>query len=462
MRKISILIVILSWMMTGCVRAQPVASQIGEADTAASIPSNLQTSNDRCGPTVIDDIAVISEQVWVATEAASVWKTVDSGQTWKPVFSAIDRIQKILFVDHSEGFLLTGGAIFFTTDAGESWVERSKTPKGAFSFDFSDVNNGWLLAEEYPDEGGVLSVIFLTRDGGKNWVKIDSLPNSAKSLFKESFVAHGITSTNSGQVYVAGSGGVMESSDKGVTWKRVRVPEGLYESVSFSTPLVGCIVEKDISASMCTNNGGRTWENLSLPVVQNGSTFLVGENWAFILDSRGYIFRRSTKKTGWDRVVSANLAWRDAVAQDSIGQAVLVRAIDSTVVMIWFVNGRALTFVPSRENNKQSSIKRTGQNPDVSEENATDVGWAAKWASNYLVQQYDRAIALGNTPGVAMGAAVHAYNSGSLMWRDRKSVDHAKKQLQDANQLQSLELLNRGTYDGHYVTDVLNIYTACF
>lgn len=102
------------------------------------------------------------------------------------------------------------------------------------------------------------------------------------------------------------------------------------------------------------------------------------------------------------------------------------------------------------------------QNPDVTEAQASNIEFAANWMYNFLDTQYKRATAAGTSSLIATGAAIHAYNSGSLVFRGKDLVEKQKQQLKNANEKGDTSLLNKGTTGNNYVTNVFDIAFNCF
>ena len=79
----------------------------------------------------------------------------------------------INFVDTLHGWIVRDeGRIFYTQDAGSSWVEQSSwVTDSLYTVDFIDSLNGWVAGDN--------GVIIRTRDGGNNWI-VESTPTSSK------------------------------------------------------------------------------------------------------------------------------------------------------------------------------------------------------------------------------------------------------------------------------------------
>ena len=171
------------------------------------------------------------QTVWVAHNMY-LTKSVDEGFSWKDCFSAEDEERfcycvvihpyddKIVYLGcGGEQRSDSGGAIFKTTDGGESWKQlpltadhnirsiaiRQDRPEEVWAV------SGW----EFLDEGSIYKSV----DGGGSWV-----PPSTKleeSWFDEII----ITKDNPTVVFVGGGKGVYRSRDDGTSWSRLSISD---------------------------------------------------------------------------------------------------------------------------------------------------------------------------------------------------------------------------------------------
>jgi hypothetical protein len=118
-------------------------------------------------------------------------------------------------------FAGTGGGFYKTTDAGKHWTAGAGVPAvpiGGVAVDPSDpriVYAGTGQAFQGGGEGGGLGV-FVSRDGGRTFTRPTS--NVKGNGTQE------VTVNPQGIAFVATSGGLFRSADKGKTWQDVRLP----------------------------------------------------------------------------------------------------------------------------------------------------------------------------------------------------------------------------------------------
>lgn len=179
-----------------------------------------------------------------------VYTTADDGAHWVNVTPPSMRTQPIL-LNHTFGiasfgadrvWLLVsanagyGTRLVYTWDAGKRWRTTPLVPgpSGAPSSflpgdanpmtpTFLNANDGWILAGLGPENRGGL---FRTRDGGAHWSFVARTPFQGSVVFATQTDGWGITAptwTNAGTVKKDG-GVLYNSTDGGVTWRRVQLP----------------------------------------------------------------------------------------------------------------------------------------------------------------------------------------------------------------------------------------------
>lgn len=181
------------------------------------------------------------------------------------------RVQEAELVDGDEGWVRTGGGLFWTTDGGRSWrpitppVPEARLLRGVY---FGDQRRGWALAEE-GHEGATRPVFFSTRDGGRGWrttpVQIPEMPLGAASV---SFAPSGESGVfalvkESGDT-ASNQGFLLRSGDGGRTWRELPRPPQSGE-ISFDSARRGWLAGRYPAPRLWrTDDGGRTWTELHL------------------------------------------------------------------------------------------------------------------------------------------------------------------------------------------------------
>lgn len=199
---------------------------------------------ERWGQFNLNDITMVNDKTgFIATAGGFLLKTNDGGANWEPIsFTDItSSINKVVFRGKNGYALCNRGYILKTTDSGVNWnpvqIEKSRVKKkhaNLNSISFIDDNHAWIAC----DEGLILmtsdglstfsanhyktynyvsvcmtslksgfiagddGVIIKTLDGGKTWLKKDVSRGRISML-----------SLRNGDIWAAGSGGVLVSSD---------------------------------------------------------------------------------------------------------------------------------------------------------------------------------------------------------------------------------------------------------
>jgi len=143
-------------------------------------------------------------------------ETRDAGKTWSDLRiqagEDADRHLLHLFASGSGALFITGegGAIFRSTDKGQSWQDVSTGKRGSLWYGAA-LSDGTLVV------CGMRGHLYRSNDDGKTWQSVAS--NTTQSLT-------GIAQLASGKVVVVGMGGtVLESQDSGKSFKATVRPE---------------------------------------------------------------------------------------------------------------------------------------------------------------------------------------------------------------------------------------------
>lgn len=232
---------------------------------------------------------------WIVTDGP-VFRSTDGGATWQPLegWNPLSP-DAVWFLDARRGWLhdATGG-LLTTEDGGSTWKDASppsadwkkpgfQYPPGMFRF--KDAQNGW--GWDVPD-------LLRTRDGGRTWKKIASLPKNEEVT--------DICFGPAGEAYAAGLktvGGGLRAD--GMFIRRVSTGSA---SVVLSGPLkeemdIGFSAECFFKAGKLwaaapegsaywSKDGGARWTNLHLiqngllRVQDNGDQWVLGESLYFL------------------------------------------------------------------------------------------------------------------------------------------------------------------------------------
>lgn len=123
---------------------------------------------------------------WAAGVANEIARTIDGGVGWSPVNGPVAQsgvaINTIHAVDRNRAWIgYANGKLYYTNDAGVTWVERGFSGSGVGSvadIDFIDEYMGVLVRNNGSNVGAVLTTI----DGGYTWEPMTTPTNSGLTV----------------------------------------------------------------------------------------------------------------------------------------------------------------------------------------------------------------------------------------------------------------------------------------
>lgn len=211
-------------------------------------------------------------------------RTTDGGETWDtgnlPFSNPSMATYTIYAMDAETAYVSAGtqpnfseGAIYKTTDGGQTWVEQAvmddRTP-GAFIFWNENEGMSFGFARTAPNE----VVIYRTENGGGNWETIE-IPDILPGEWCAGYSANGLIDSQGDHVWVTTVfGRILHSADRGLTWEAVQVaPVGrALLGVAFEDEMKGIAVSPATSSGTAapnmafrTTDGGVTWEEITIP-----------------------------------------------------------------------------------------------------------------------------------------------------------------------------------------------------
>lgn len=159
-------------------------------------------------------------------------------------------LKTVDFVSAREGFVGgVGGALFATTDAGQTWTRRSQAALGDINkLLFTSASTGWA---------GTATGIYRTTNGGATW------QNTPASIgFSSGGPVYDLQFVTAQVGYAVGAGGaIYKTTNGGSSWTNLqnrsdkRYP---FRAVSFTSVDSGTVVGGEHSRWL-TTNGGLTW-----------------------------------------------------------------------------------------------------------------------------------------------------------------------------------------------------------
>lgn len=217
---------------------------------------------------------------------------------WTPVaFPGTDNLVKVSFMSPNVGFaatrnfdLNTSSPLLKTLDGGISWdsivypIPANRT-RELISVQFVDQNHGYIMGQTY-DTTMVFpiseSFVLKSTDGGGSWADV----TPSLTLFSPRFY---FTDADNG--VVAGTEELYHTTDGGISWDSIPVPNIGPFSLSFGTANVGYAAGFELSPSQTawiskTTDGGTTWNNVSIAPTNSN---LIRTSF-FIDADHGYVF----------------------------------------------------------------------------------------------------------------------------------------------------------------------------
>lgn len=184
------------------------------------------------------------------------------------------------------------GRVYRSDDGGTTWTAGAATPASLAAADlrFTTLLDGWVIGSGF--DGGAL---FHTTDGGDSWIPV--------SDFLGGYVAVDFEGSNG---WAANVGGIYyRSTDAGATWTEGQLPGSPYfiNDMSFFDASVGYAVGGFGYASR-SDDGGVTWEVLPTPDANDSFTdlWLVGPNELWMSTNNDAVYYSATGGQNWARM----------------------------------------------------------------------------------------------------------------------------------------------------------------
>lgn len=201
---------------------------------------------------------------WIVFENGNLIKTTDFGTNWTE--KVLDRsINDVYFINQNTGYLaLKGlintstneGAIYKTTDGGNTWYSVGTFPRPVKSIFFLNEQFGW--ATTYSSTSGWDKIILKTINGGQTWSQtLFNLPNSGSDMVDIYFI-----DANNGFIMTL-FGKLLRTTDGGLSWQEQNIFNiqsniNSYSKIDFVNSLVGFINLQNKKIAK-TINGGNSW-----------------------------------------------------------------------------------------------------------------------------------------------------------------------------------------------------------
>ena len=248
------------------------------------------------------DVSFLNSDTGVVAASSGVYLTRDRGQTWTISLSA-PNLRRIIYDPHASTiFALQQNAcrLFSSTDGGNSWNSQTLVPTFGYSMTTGSNGSYYLLGS-----GEVLA----STDRGVTW-------SPTSTQIKADSYSIDVDSCDENRLYVAnedfvyqsdGPSRIFVSSDLGNTWNvnyshPVRYLSGAFASGPHSHYATSCW-----DGLIRSTDQGTTWTNIGGPkdVLYDGRNICaVNDNIIFVLDSSGSIW--ATFNSGGDSILESN------------------------------------------------------------------------------------------------------------------------------------------------------------
>lgn len=283
---------------------------------------------------------------WGVTETQIV-RTNDGGVTWHnvtpPDITETGSTVATFILDNQHAWVQkpdfnnfpNNGLLYRTTDGGLTWT-ISSTPFSGGDLSFTDVTNGWMLADLGVGAGSNAVAIFQTADGGATWTQTytndPNLPDAGDSLplggIKSDLVPlNKQIAWVSGVTYAPGTVYLFRTDDGGHNWTPVtlELPAGAEnfelgvdkDQLQFVSANDGFFAvrmsgEATQTAVYITNDGGNSWTLTPTLIPNAGASAFLSAREAIIYNGEQFYVTHDAART-WT-TVSPNIVFGDSFA----------------------------------------------------------------------------------------------------------------------------------------------------
>lgn len=251
-------IILFGIICSGC-------SKKGDGDEEETVANSNQTIDDQTtGDQTIEEQTIdeqITDEQTTVDESLQDNSTTEDEDTseetenendspWKLVSdsSVTTKVDYAGFINESVGITVGyAGAISYTEDGGKNWSQSSNVSACRYGLDFYD--------ESFIISSGNSGVNLLSADKGKSWTNLADFPLKRNGVFNKF-----LSLIDKNNIYIGSSISLGVSSDGGLTWKELEVPEECTKisGMFFLTPEIGYLLNSD-GTLYKTNNSCESW-----------------------------------------------------------------------------------------------------------------------------------------------------------------------------------------------------------
>lgn len=261
-----------------------------------------------------------------------VLRTVDGGATWHQEFGSLaGNLRTVSVVSPTTAFAIDPVSCQRTTNGGDIWLDLEP---------LRGINNGdriFLADVSFRNEQegmivGLGDAIVATSDGGESW-RLQA-HTSLGFPGSEVFIANIMTS-ESGDLFLLGDGGVHRSTDRGATW--LFIPTNAFDTFfdgHFSSPDSGFVIGDNTCQT--TTDGGRTW-NLRFGVPRGWDLHFF-DRYRGMLAADSILWRTTDGGSTWTRQSMGDIFGirRLRFIDDSLGYAAVSSRVGVKIVgRVW-------------------------------------------------------------------------------------------------------------------------------
>lgn len=233
---IGVLFLLMMSLISGCAQKVPDTNRkssevsiASETESSESDKTNVQQASSQSNI----NLSVNENNGWIMKKD-KVLKTGDRGKTWKDVTPYTNGSRPAYFFYDSKAAWISLSSrtqdkkitVYYTVDGGINWnksflpIKEDWENWGDQYICFTDLHNGFLLADSDPACGLMMKAIYKTSDGGKSWTRIGEISDKIDSYPSGIVFVNPnrgwITSYNHGQDYIL----TFRTDDGGHSWNK--------------------------------------------------------------------------------------------------------------------------------------------------------------------------------------------------------------------------------------------------
>lgn len=230
----------------------------------------------------------------------ALYQSTDGGTTWQPIplprVIREGRLSAVAATDSGRAVYIAGPGVgvFRSTDAGKTWLPRSKAlPSREVAAFAAHADQPTTLYASFPDEG-----IYRSEDAGETWTRMDGGPGAPIRQFLHSDMKG---SMQSGWLFAATPEGVRRSMDCFCGWRPTgELPAGEVFDVAYDPSQPERVYASTAQGLFRSTDGGENWKRAAIdPVASALAVDAAGTLYAS--DREGTVLRSADHGESWKR-----------------------------------------------------------------------------------------------------------------------------------------------------------------